>query len=196
MKYLSLIVTGIAVALISMSFKTEKLDGKNVKHLKLEKVLPFKAEEVWKVVGEDYGKIAHSHPKIMRSDYIGGSLKRAEGAERVCYFNEDGTQFLKEKIASYDAKNFTLINKVYQAGKFPVDAARTLAVYKVTPIDENSCKLSFDMKFRTTPAWMGGMMKGSFKNLIGDYFIAIQHHIQTGEKVTKENFKSIKKLYK
>lgn len=38
-------------------------------------------------------------------------------------------------------------------------------------------------------------MKGNFKKLIGDYFIAIEHHIKTGEKVTQENFKAIKKQY-
>lgn len=195
MKYLSLVFAGITLALVTMSFKPERIDGKKVKHLQIEKVLPFSAAKVWGVVGEDYGKIAHSHPKIIKSDYIGGALKGAEGAERACYFNEDGSRFLKEKIAKFDAENFTLVNTVYQAGRFPVDASRTVAIYKVTPIDENSCKLSFDMKFRTSPAWMGGMMKGSFKNLIGDYFIAIEHHIKTGEEVTQENFKEIKKLY-
>jgi len=42
---------------------------------------------------------------------------------------------------------------------------------------------------------MGGLMKGKFKKLIADYFIAIEHHIRTGESVNKSNFKSIKKLY-
>lgn len=45
------------------------------------------------------------------------------------------------------------------------------------------------------PAFMGGMMKGQFKKLINDYFIAIDHHVATGEKVTKANFKEIKKQY-
>lgn len=31
-------------------------------------------------------------------------------------------------------------------------------------------------------------MKGSFKGLIKDYFIAIELHLKTGEHVTKENF--------
>ena len=51
------------------------------------------------------------------------------------------------------------------------------------------------MNYRTKPAFMGGMMKGSFKKLINDYFIAIEHHVKTGEKVTKDNFKEIKKAY-
>ena len=39
-------------------------------------------------------------------------------------------------------------------------------------------------------------MKGKFKKLISDYFIAIEHYGKTGEAVTKENFKEIKKQYK
>jgi hypothetical protein len=51
------------------------------------------------------------------------------------------------------------------------------------------------MQYRTKPGFMGGIMKGSFKKLINDYFIAIEHHVKTGEKVTKDNFKDIRKLY-
>ena len=51
------------------------------------------------------------------------------------------------------------------------------------------------MNFRTKPAMMGGMMKGQFINLMKDYFIAIEHHIKTGEKVTKDNFNTIKSKY-
>ena len=50
-----------------------------------------------------------------------------------------------------------------------------------------------EMTFRTRPAFMGAMMKGAFRNLINDYAIAIEHHLRTGEAVTKDNFKSVKK---
>lgn len=166
---------------------------KKVQTLKISKVLPFSADKVWKVVGEDYGKIADSHPRIVYSEYLGGSLKGAVGVERLCNFNEKGTQYLYEKIASYDAENYTLVNTVFKAGKFPVDPSLTIATYKVIPIDGMSCEFVFDMQFRTKPAMMGGMMKGSFKKLLSDYFIAIEYHLTTGEKVSKANFKQIKK---
>ena len=171
------------------------LAQKKVKTFTVEKVIPHPAEKVWTVVGEDYGAIAYSHPKIVYSEYINGTLKAGEGAERVCNFNEKGTQYLKEKMVNYDPENFTFINKVFQAGKFPVDPDYTQAVYKIIPIDDNSCRFVFDMQYRTKPAFIGGMMKKNFLGLINDYAIAIQHHVSTGEKVTKENFKEVKKQY-
>ncbi|MEO0469802.1 MAG: SRPBCC family protein [Bacteroidota bacterium] len=168
---------------------------KKVKTFKVSKIIPYSADQVWAVVGEDYGAIANSHPRIISSEYINGSLKAGEGAERVCNFNDKGTQYLKEKMVNYDPDNRTFINQVYQAGKFPVDEELTRAVYKVEAVSATSSRLTFDMQFRTKPAFMGGMMKGSFKKLINDYFIAIEHHIKTGEKVSRDNFKDIRKMY-
>ncbi|MEQ9402432.1 MAG: SRPBCC family protein [Cyclobacteriaceae bacterium] len=168
---------------------------KKVQTFQVSKVLPFTAEQVWAVVGEDYGRIAYSHPKIIESDYINGTLKAGEGAERVCYFNEKQTQFLKEKMIDYSPERMSFTNTVFQAGKFPVDPEYTRAVYLVRDLGNGTSEFSFDMKFRTKPAFMGAMAKGKFKRLINDYFIAVQHHIKTGENVTKENFKTIKKLY-
>ncbi len=187
------LIAALAFLLTPTVFAQQK--AKKVKSFKVTKVIPFSAEKVWAIVGADYGAIANSHPKIIRSNYINGTLKAEEGAERICYFNKKGTQYLKEKITSYDPENMTFVNTVSKAGKFPVDPAYTKAIYKVTPIDANSCEMSFDMEFRTKPAILGGMMKGSFKKLIQDYMISIEHHIRTGEKVTAENFKDIKKLY-
>jgi len=168
---------------------------KKVKSFEVVKIIDAPAAAVWKIVGEDYGAIANSHPKIVSSEYLNGSLKGGEGAERVCNFDEEGKQFLKEKQVEYDAANYTFKNTVYQAGKFPVVPEYTFAIYKVEAIDENTSRFIFKMQYRTKPAIMGGMMKRSFKNLINDYAIAIEHHVKTGEKVNKENFKEIKKNY-
>lgn len=168
---------------------------KKVQSFKVSKVLPFSADQVWEVVGEDYGRIAYSHPKIVASEYINGSLKAGEGAERVCYFNDRQTQYLKEKMIDYSPDDKMFTNVVYKAGKFPLNPEYTRALYSVKDLGPGKSELSFDMQYRTKPAFMGPMAKGKFKRLIQDYFIAIEHHIKTGEEVTKENFKEIKKLY-
>ena len=166
---------------------------KKTQNFVVSHVIQAPADKVWAVVGEDYGAIANSHPKIVSSDYINGSLRSGEGAQRVCNFNNKGTQYLHEKQVGYDPANYTFKNQVFKAGKFPVVPEYTFAVYKVEPIDDKSCRFVFDMNYRTKPAMMGGMMKGKFKKLIGEYALAIEHHVNTGEKVTKENFKDIKK---
>lgn len=168
---------------------------KKVQTFTVSHVIEAPADKVWAVVGEDYGAIAYSHPKIVSSDYINGTLKAGEGAERVCNFNEKGTRFLKEKQVNYDPANRTFKNQVFQAGGFPVDPDYTYAIYKVEEIDANTTRFTFDMTYRTKPSFMGGMMRGNFKKLIQDYAIAIEHHVNTGVKVNKENFKEIRKQY-
>ena len=181
------------LTLITSSVMAQK--QKKVQQFKVSKVIALPADKVWEVVGEDYGKIAHSHPKIIASDYVDGTLMAGEGAQRVCYFNEKQTQFLKEKMVNYSPDRMSFTNQVYQAGKFPVDPEFTQAVYRVKDLGNGTSEFSFDMQYRTKPAFMGAMAKGKFKKLINDYFIAVEHYVKTGEEVTKENFKDIKKLY-
>ncbi len=186
----ALALTFLMVFTIGFAFGQKK-----AKSFKREKIIALPAEKIWAVVGEDYGAIAYSHPRIVYSEYINGSLKAAEGAERLCNFNDKGTQYLKEKMVNYNPEEMTFINKVYQAGRFPVDPDYTQALYKVEDLGDGRARLTFDMQYRTKPAFMGGLMKGQFKKLIDQYFIAIEHHVRTGEKVTRDNFKSIKKQY-
>ncbi len=195
MKYL-IKLSVLAVLLFGFSTTTFAQETtKKVKTLSAEKILPFSAEKIWAILGEDYGAIAKSHPRIIESNYINGTLKAGEGAERVCYFNEKHTQYLKEKMIDYDPENFAFTNTIYQVGKFPLDYDNTRGYWKVVPITDNSSKIVFNGTLRTKPAFMGGMMKKQFTKLIEDYFIAIEHHLSTGEDVTKENFKSVKKQY-
>lgn len=182
--------------MLTGSITAQEKKEKRTQNFVVTSTIDAPADKVWAVVGEDYGGIAYSHPKIVSSDYINGSLKAGEGAERVCNFNEKGTRYLQEKQVNYNPENYTFKNQVFRAGKFPVNPEYTYAIYKVEPVDDATSRLVFDMTYRTKPAFMGGMMKGAFKKLIADYAIAIEHHIKTGEKVTKDNFRQIKKEYK
>jgi len=188
-------ISMVGIMLFAFTMLTTSMFAQKVQTFTVSHTINAPADKVWAAVGEDYGAVANSHPRIISSDYVAGTLKAGEGAERVCYFNESGTRFLKEKQISYDPANYTFKNQVYQAGKFPVNPEYTYAIYKVVPVDANTSKFVFEMYFRTKPAFMGGMIKGNFKKLINDYAIAVEHHVNTGEVVNKDNFKAIKKQY-
>lgn len=188
--------TVVALLAVALMASTGMAQDKKVKSFVITKELNLTADQVWAVVGEDYGSIANSHPKIVNSAYINGSLKAEEGAQRVCNFNDKGTQFLHEKMLDYNPAERSFTNQIFHAGKFPIDPEVSRAVYKVEDLGNGKSRLTFDMQFRTKPAMMGGMMKGKFSKLIQDYFIAIEHHARTGEAVNKDNFKEIKKQYK
>ena len=98
-------------------------------------------------------------------------------------------------MIDYDPANRTFKNTVYQTGRFPVDPEQTFAIYRVEALDANTSRFTFDMTYRTKPAFLGAMMKGQFKKLISDYAIAIEHHVRTGEQVTKANFKDVRRQY-
>ena len=184
----------LTMGAVGMSAQAQN-NEKKVQQFLISKESNVPADQVWAIVGEDYGAIANSHPQIVYSEYLGGTLHAGEGAERLCNFNDKGTKYLKEVMKDYDPDHMTFVNQVTHAGKFPMDPELTRATYKVEDLGDGKSRLSFDMQYRTKPAIMGSMAKGKFKKLIEDYFIAVEHHAKTGEKVNKDNFKEIKKRY-
>lgn len=189
----TIIKTGLFFALFLFSFST--FAQKKTQDFTVSQVIKATAEKVWAVVGEDYGAIANSHPGIVSSDYISGSLQGGEGAERVCYLNDKETKYTHEKQVSYDPENYSFTAQVFAAEGIPMDPDYTSATYRVEPIDANSSRLVIEMKIRTKPAVLGAMAKGKFKKTMQDYTLAVMHHVMTGEQVTKDNFKEIKKNY-
>lgn len=169
---------------------------KKVHTFEVVRMISAPAEKVWKVVGEDFGAIANSHPKIISSNYINGSLEAGEGAERVCNFNDSGTKFTHEKMVDYNPSNFTFKAVIFDAEGVPMNTEYSYALYKVKVIDGDSCELRITMQYRTKPSILGAMAKGGFKKTISDYALAVEHHVLTGEVVNKDNFKEIKKGYR
>lgn len=183
----------ITYAFIFMSFLAYAQRG--VITFNIEKEYDIPAEKIWDVIAGEFGDIAYSHPKIVKSSYIGSSYRAEVGAERISNFNAEGTKYLKERITSYDEDDMTFTNALYQAKSFPLNTDHTEATYKVEDLGNGRSKLVIDMQFKTVPAFVGAMVKDKFKNSMRDYMIAIQHHASTGERVTQKNFKRIKKQY-
>lgn len=188
--------TRLGAVTIALLISVAGVSQKKVQTFEVSRVIPAPAAEVWKVVGEDFGAIANSHPKILSSNYINGSLQSGEGAERVCNFNARETKFTHEKQISYDPENFSFQAQVFHAEGLPLDTDYSVATYKVIPIDNQSSKLVFSMKYRTKPAFLGGLAKGNFKKTLTNYLLAVEHHVLTKEVVNKDTFKQIKKQYK
>ncbi len=189
----TIIKTVLALALISPTLGTKA--QKKTHTISVERIISAPADQVWKVVGEDFGAIANSHPKIISSNYINGSLNSGEGAERQCNFNEKGTKYLKEKQISYSPENHSFKVQIIHSGSFPLDADLSYGNYKVEKIDNKTSKFIMDFTYRTKPAFLGGIAKGKFKEGLTDYTIAVAHHVLTGEIVNQENFEEIKKKY-
>jgi hypothetical protein len=163
--------------------------------LKIQKQFDIPADKIWKVVAEEYSTISNSHPTIVDSHFLNGHTEVKEGAERFCAFDDNGKQYLKERIIKFNPEKRTFTNAAYEAGKFPLDTSKTQGTFTVDEIDKNRSKVTFLMEYQTKPAFMGALVKGQFKKLLKDYFVSIEHYARTGESITLENYKEIRRKY-
>ncbi|MBD81496.1 MAG: hypothetical protein CL840_21435 [Crocinitomicaceae bacterium] len=183
--------TLIAFALLTVSFAM----AQKTQSFTITRVINTSADKVWAVVGEQYGDIAKSHPILSGSHYVEGTPMSGEGCVRVCNMNDNGSKYTKEKMVNYNPKEMSFKAQIDEVGGLPLETGISYMIYNVDPIDESSCKITLTMVYRTSPAFMGKMVKGKFKKNINNYAIAIQHHTLTGEDVNPDNFKQIKKQY-
>ena len=102
---------------------------------------------------------------------------------------------LKEKIVGWRPEQMELDVAIIDTKRFPLDTNNTVFTVKLEPTMNGGTKVKMLMKYRTKPAMMGGMMKKSFTKRLNDYLLAVHHHVKTGETVTVNNFKGIKKQY-
>ncbi len=189
-----LLIVGLFALSISLTGQSME---KNYRSFEVTRELPFPADEVWANVAEDFGNIANAHPAIWYSGYENGSLAGGLGSERRCDFNESGSRVLYEQITAWNPEDFSFTVRILSAGRFPIDPDNTRAVYSIEPLGADRSRVTFHMDYRTRPAFMGGIAKGRFQRLVGDYLIALEHYMGTGEVVnaTTGNFKEIRRQY-
>lgn len=196
MQLLKSILVLSLVLVISTTTFAQKMD-KKFKTLKVALKIDAPADKVWKAMVLDYGEIANFSPYIYSSNYERGSLIGEKGAERKCNFNAKGTRWSHEKIMALDSEKMVMRNVIIDAAKFPLDQDNSQAFYQVKDNGDGTATASYEFQFRTKPAFMGGLVKGSFKKTLGGTLVGLKHYVETGEKVnpTQDNYKTIKDRY-
>ncbi len=193
---MKILVAGIVWAIFSTSMFAQSM-SKKYRTLKVETKINAPAEKVWEAMVLDYGEIANFSPYIYASGYISGSLKGEKGAKRKCSFNEKGSRWTHERIEEIDNENMVMRNIVIDAEKFPLDMDNSQAFYRVKDNRDGTATASYEFQFRTKPAFMGAIAKGSFRKTLAGTLVGLKHYLETGEKVNAENgkYKEIKKKY-
>ena len=198
MKYLLSPLTVLLLFLYQTTAVQAQRMSKPYKTVYVERVIQAPAERVWQAMVGDYGQIAKFAPSIYASDYQNGSLRGTEGAERKCYFNEKQTQWSHERIAALDNDAMTMKNMIVDAAKFPLDLDNSYAMYRVRDNGDGTSTASYEFNYRTSPGFMSGLVKGSFKKQLNETLIGLDHYLRTGEEVNgfSGNWEAVKKDYK
>lgn len=189
-------IMSVALLLIGTMGVAQKMD-KKYKSVEVEIKINAPAEKVWNAMVKDYGAISNWSPYIYAASYENGSLDGVEGAERKCDLNENGSRWVHERIVSIDDRKMEMRNIILDGAKFPLDKENTQAYYRVKDNGNGTSTASYLMQFRGKPAFMTGMMKGSFKKSLENNLKGLKHYVETGEEVTPANdrIKVIKDLY-
>lgn len=183
------VVLAAVVLIISTTAIFAQSMSKKYKTIKVETVINAPAEKVWQAMVLDYGDIANFSPYIYSSSYIKGSLKGEQGAKRKCDFNEKGTRWVHETIKGIDYKNMTMRNIVIDAEKFPLDMDNSQAIYSVKDNGDGTSTAGYEFQYRAKPAFMTGMIKGSFEKTLAGTLVGLKHYVETGEEVNAMNGK-------
>lgn len=185
----------LSIYTLVMIFGITVFGQKKVHTIEFEHIINASADKVWKVIADDFDKISNSHPKLVGSSFLNGVTETQIGCSRVCNYNKSGSKFLKETITELDDETMTLGIDIFEVNGLPINPEYSTAIQKIIPVDANTSKMVMTVSYRTKPGFLGGVARGGFKKGIKDYGIAIEHHILTGETVTKDNFKKVKKEY-
>lgn len=187
-----------------MSFTVSSVSGlaqermtKKFRTLNTEIIIDAPAQEVWEAMVLDYGLIGNFSPFIYSSSYENGSLKGEVGAERKCFFSANEKRWTHETILEIDHDQMRMTNIIVDAAKFPLDKNNSQAIYYVLDNGDGTSTAGYKFQYRTKPAFMGGLVSGRFKKLLGGTLIGLKHYVETGEIVnaSNEKFDDIKDQY-
>lgn len=188
MKYLK-VTLAIVALLLSGTFVLAQDMEKKYRTVRAELKINAPAERVWKAMVLDYGEISNFSPYIYSSNYENGSLEGKVGAERICNFNEKGSQWIHERIEHIDQENMIMTNHPVDGKKIPLNFDNSQAFYGVEDNGDGTSTASYEFQFRTTPSFMGGLARGGFEKQLAGTLVGLKHYVETGEKVTPMNGK-------
>lgn len=163
-----------------------------VRKLFVAKEINVSAEKAWEILAINFENVQASHPKISKSSYVGDYTECKVGAKRKIELSIEGDEWMIEEIVQLNEQEKTIVIKCIEVEEVPIVPNVTKSLFKIEDMGSNKSKISCLMYYQTSPAFLGGILKGKLKTRIEDYFIGIQHFANTGETVNRSNFDRIK----
>ena len=160
----------------------------------IEQTIDAPAERVWEVIAQDFDKVSDSHPVSPKSQFAEGTDEVKVGAQRIMYMAKNEKKYFVDKIVRLDEAERNLLINVEEAKGYPISFSNV--EFYADSLTSNSSKLTMIFSYQMKPRFLQKMAKGSLKKQLQAYVYAIDHHAETGEVITKESWKRIRKNYK
>ena len=139
-------------------------------------------------------KVSNSHPVSPQSEFTEGSTTVQEGSKRIMYMSKNHKKYFVDEIIKLDPEKHELLINVVEAKGYPI--AFSNVEFIADPVNTDVSKLTMVFSYQTKPRFLQGLAKGSLKKQLQEYVYAIDHHVTTGEVITANNWKQIRKKYK
>ncbi|MGB0743604.1 MAG: SRPBCC family protein [Opitutales bacterium] len=110
-------------------------------HVQTERILPFSAEQVWKLIA-GFNTLPDYHAAVPESRLAEG------GAVRYLTISEEaGGGIVVERLMQFDHEAMTFSYKIIELIESPLPLHNYQAYVDLDPIDSKSCKLKWSSKF-------------------------------------------------
>lgn len=159
----------------------------------IEQKIDASANKVWEVVAENFDKVANSHPVSPKSQFTNGSNRVKVGSQRIMYMNDNEKKYFIDEIVRLDEVDRNMLINVVKAKGYPIQFSNV--EFTVEPLEANRSNLVMVFSYQTKPKFLQKMAKKGLKKQLQAYVYAIDHHAETDEIITKNNWKNISKKY-
>lgn len=176
------------------SNKLEAIARKEGKELfVLEQNINVSAEKVWEVIAHNFARVSDSHPVSPKSDFANGSDTVQLGSQRIMYMTQNEKKYFVDEIIGLDNKKRELLINVVKAKGYPIKFSNVRFIVDI--VGKHESQLIMIFSYQTKPKMLQKMAKKGLKKQLQEYIYAIDHHCQTGEKITKKNWSIIREKY-
>lgn len=147
-------------------------------------------ESVWKVLFDQYGDIHQHNPTMISSHYLNDATQGALNCVRSCRFSEK--LFLEEKISDIEENKRITITVTKHNFPFIKDMSAT---YELISLSSQKTEIHMTSFVSSSPSFMIHLMKGQMGKPLLKHLFGMKYYIETGNTVSMDNYKSIKKNY-
>ena len=147
-------------------------------------------DKAWDVLFNKFGEVNAFNPHIQGSHFTQGTQGEL-GCERQC--DLDSKNSIQEKIVAVRADGSFDI-EIIQGGLPMMDKMN--ATFDVEEVLANETLVTATINFNTSPAFMGGILKGTLSKMFFKILVGLKFYLETGEEVSKQSMGDIMKTYK